>query len=289
MKARVLMYHDVVEAGRADESGFVSADANVYKLETAQFAAHLRAIAALQTESPLIASALLRETSRASEAWVMTFDDGGVSAHRRIAGMLEAEGWRGHFFVTTDYINAPSFLTPPQIRDLHARGHIIGSHSCSHPLRLSHCSAAEIQREWRESFNILSDILGEPIYTASVPGGYYSREVAIAAAQAGCKVLFTSEPVARIHQVEGCLVAGRYSVQRNTTPQAVARLSAGQLAPSLRQALTWNAKKMAKRIGGERYIKLRVALFGRGAGRGIGKESSQPSAVSDQDEAGDNR
>jgi peptidoglycan/xylan/chitin deacetylase (PgdA/CDA1 family) len=258
------MYHDVVEAGRADESGFVSADANVYKLETAQFAAHLRAIAKLQTEPPRIASDLLRETSPHA-SWLLTFDDGGVSAHTRIADMLEAQGWRGHFFVTTDYINAPAFLTTQQIRDLHARGHVIGSHSCSHPLRLSHCTPSEMGREWRESLNVLSDILGERVNTASVPGGYYSRDVAVAAAESGCKVLFTSEPITRVHETQGCLIVGRYSVQRHTTPRAVAGLVNGQLAPGLRQALIWNAKKMAKRIGGEYYIKLRVALFGRGA------------------------
>ena len=274
MKARVLMYHDVVEAGRADESGFVSADANVYKLETAQFAAHLRAIAARQKQPPLVASDLLRETSHA-ESWLLTFDDGGASAHARIADMLEEKGWRGHFFVTTDYINAQAFLTPAQIRDLHARGHVIGSHSCSHPLRMSHSAPAEMLREWRESLAVLSDLLGQRVNTASVPGGYYSSEVAAAAAEAGCKVLFTSEPLTRVREVQGCLIVGRYSIQRDTPPQTVAGLATGQLAPSLQQSLAWNAKKIAKRLGGENYIKLRKSLLARRAKRDGEQRSSE--------------
>src|SRR5690606_41518968 len=38
------------------------------------------------------------------------FDDGGISAHDVIAPALERLGWSGHFFVTTDFIGAPSFV-----------------------------------------------------------------------------------------------------------------------------------------------------------------------------------
>jgi peptidoglycan/xylan/chitin deacetylase (PgdA/CDA1 family) len=268
------MYHDVVEPERDDESGFAAADANIYKLETPQFAAHLRAIAALQTAPPVVAPDLLGATTTSQTAhWLLTFDDGGASAQTHVAEMLEHYGWRGHFFVTTDYINTKGFLTPAQIRDLHARGHIIGSHSCSHPLRMSHCSPAEMLREWRESLQGLSDMIGAEVNTASVPGGYYSRDVASAAARAGCKVLFTSEPVTRISEVDGCLILGRYSIHRQTAPQMVAGLVAGQLAPGLRQALLWNAKKLAKRIGGAQYIKLKKSLINRRAGKDVERQS----------------
>lgn len=273
MKARVLMYHDVVEPERDDESGFAAADANIYKLETAQFAAHLRAIAALQTASPVVAPDLLSARTSRTASWLLTFDDGGASAQTHVADMLEAYGWRGHFFVTTDYINTKAFLTSAQIRDLHARGHIIGSHSCSHPLRMSHCSSAEMLREWQESLRVLSDVIGAEVNTASVPGGYYSRDVASAAARAGCKVLFTSEPVTRIGEVDGCLILGRYSIHRNTAPEAVAGLVAGQLAPGLQQALFWNAKKLAKRVGGAQYIKLKKSLINRRAGKDVERQS----------------
>src|SRR5262249_60003963 len=71
--------------------------------------------------------------------FLITVDDGGVSYHRFIADRLEERGWRGHAFVSTDFIGAPGFLTASEIRELDDRGHIIGSHSASHPSRFSQC------------------------------------------------------------------------------------------------------------------------------------------------------
>jgi saccharopine dehydrogenase-like NADP-dependent oxidoreductase len=61
---------------------------------------------------------------------------------------------------------------------------------------MSKLSWAELLREWKESCAKLSDILQEPVVTASVADGYYSRKVGKAAAAAGIQVLFTSEPSA---------------------------------------------------------------------------------------------
>src|SRR5205823_11855730 len=100
---------------------------------------------------------------------LLTFDDGGASAITTIAPMLEEFGWRGHFFITTDYIDAPGFLTREQIRELHRRGHVIGSHSCSHRGRMSSQPAERLVREWGISKEILSGLLGEEVTTGAVP------------------------------------------------------------------------------------------------------------------------
>src|SRR6185503_7420328 len=124
----------------------------------------------------------------------ITFDDGGISAFTTIAPMLEDAGWRGPFFVTAGCVAQRSFMTPDQIRELHNRGHIIGSHSLSHPLRMSSCSWDKMIEEWSVSVKILSQIVGERVAVASVPGGQYSRQVAQTAARSGITTLFTSEP-----------------------------------------------------------------------------------------------
>jgi peptidoglycan/xylan/chitin deacetylase (PgdA/CDA1 family) len=251
MKARVLMYHDVVAPGRHEASGFGGADAALYKLERAAFAAHLDALAALPPPATALEDA----------AWLITFDDGGASACETIAPALEAKNWRGWFFMTTDRLGDAAFLSAAQLRELRARGHVVGSHSCSHPPRFSHLARADMLREWRDSRAKLSDILGAEVVAASVPGGFYSRDAARAAAEAGLKVLFTSEPTDKIATVDGCLVAGRYAVQRATPPQIAAALAAGRFLPAARQAALWQAKKLAKRAGGTAYLKLRRALL----------------------------
>lgn len=253
-----LLYHDVVAPGESASSGFGGADADVYKLDHDQFAGHLAAIAASMVDGRVIAEATVPQGADRTIAF--TFDDGGAGAIQA-AEMLEERGWRGYFFVTTDYIGARGFLSAAQIRELDARGHIVGSHSCSHPPRMSHCSAAQLDHEWRDSIQALEAIVGKPCLTASVPGGYYARRVAGAAASAGLRLLFTSEPTRRIESVDGCAVLGRYSIQRGTAAVTAAALVRGDRAPRWRQYLLWNTKKLAKRLSGAQYITVRKALL----------------------------
>lgn len=238
------MYHDVVEDGDFASSGFPGEGAHVYKLRREDFELHLNAIA-----------------SATSEPVLLTFDDGGVSFHTPIANLLEAHGWHGHFFITTDRIGTPGFLTEEQLRDLHRRGHVIGSHSCSHPTRMAALTRAELDREWRQSVVRLSEILGSKVTTASVPGGYYSREVGESAAAAGIETLFTSEPTSKVSLLNGCRVIGRYVVQRGMSPAWSGGFAAGHAAQCLRQAALWKAKRIAKSLGGARYLQVRQAIL----------------------------
>jgi peptidoglycan/xylan/chitin deacetylase (PgdA/CDA1 family) len=194
-------------------------------------------------------------------AWLLTFDDGGVTAYDPIADILEANGWRGHFFITVNYIDSPSFVSAEQIRALHRRGHIIGSHSCSHPERMSSCPLDQLVSEWCKSRDVLSEIVGDAITAASVPGGFYSRAVGQAAAQAGFKVLFNSEPTLRSHTVDGCLVLGRYTVYRGMSAEKAAALVARRVLPRFQQAFLWNARKVSKAICGRLYLRLRKQLL----------------------------
>ncbi|MEO8593454.1 MAG: polysaccharide deacetylase family protein [Candidatus Solibacter sp.] len=254
MRALGIMYHDVVENGDFASSGFPGEGADVYKLRREDFVQHLDAIAAAT-----VAVSTVRSLS--GRPVLLTFDDGGASFHHPIAELLEQRGWRGHFFITTDRIGTPGFLSEAQVRDLHGRGHIIGSHSCSHPTRMAALSRAELDREWGQSVARLSSLLGEPVKTASVPGGYYSRAVGESAAAAGIEALFTSEPTSKVDMLAGCRVLGRYVVQRGMSPQWSAGFAAGRAAQCLRQATLWKAKRIAKSLGGTRYLQVREAIL----------------------------
>ena len=237
-----LMYHDVVTAGAEDTSGFPGRDAALYKVTAELFDAHLKAVAG--GSRPII-----------------TFDDGGVSA-MTAAGALERHGFTGHFFITANYIGMRGFVTAQHLRELRARGHVIGSHSCSHPLRMGHCSWPQLLDEWTRSRSMLSEMLGEDVAVASVPGGDFAPQVAEAAARAGITRLFTSEPTVEPRQAFGLTLLGRFTIQRWTTAETAAALAAGEWLPRARQAVVWNAKKITKRIGGERYLQLRKRLLG---------------------------
>lgn len=242
------MYHDVVTRDQRDSSGFPGTDAALYKLTPDQFRNHILSIRNATQDKPLTALDLKALPQHGTHFFI-TFDDGGRSAFTTIADILEEQGWRGHFFVTAGYVGHRTFMSRDQIRELHRRGHVIGSHSLSHPPRMSRCSWNEMIEEWSVSVKILSDILGERVRVASVPGGSYSKQVARAASKSGIEILFTSEPTASSRVVDGCTVLGRYVIKRWTTPETAAAIAAGRVAPRLRQMMFWNAKKAIKAFG----------------------------------------
>ena len=260
MRAISLLYHDVVPPGQHSSSGFSGGDADIYKLSVPDFGCHLEAIQSSIARPPITVSQL-GDISRT--ALLLTFDDGGVSAHEHIASLLEVFGWRGHFFITTNWIGREGFLSTAQIRDLHLRGHFIGSHSCSHPARMSHCVPQQLHHEWNDSIAVLSDILGAKVDIASVPGGYYGRNVAEEAADAGIRTLFTSEPQTQASVVNGCWVLGRYTIKDGVNPATAAALASGRMLPRVRQFAYWNTKKLLKAAGGGSWIRMRKWLLAR--------------------------
>jgi peptidoglycan/xylan/chitin deacetylase (PgdA/CDA1 family) len=262
VRAISLLYHDVVLPGRQSSSGFAGGDADIYKLTLPDFERHLDAIrSALPKPAIIVSERGFIDVSPTRP--LLTFDDGGVSAHEHIASLLETVGWRGHFFVTTNWIGKEGFMNAAQIRDLHARGHFIGSHSCSHPTRMSHCSRQQLRREWTESLAVLSDILGKTVEIASVPGGYFGRNVVEEAGAAGIRTLFTSEPQTQANVVNGCWVLGRYTIKDGDTPEKAAAMASGRLLPRFQQFAYWNTKKLLKTAGGTSWIRMRKWVLAR--------------------------
>lgn len=257
MQVVSLLFHDVY-VDRPDESGFSSPAADRYKLSRSAFDAQLAGLARLEPGAPLAGDDLLSAPPghQRRAGFTVTVDDGGVSYYTLIADTLEALGWRGHCFVTTGMIGRRGFLTEDQIRELDARGHVIGSHSASHPTRFSTSSIDDMRREWTHSRQALEDILGHRVTVASVPGGYFSRVVAKTAAEAGIELLFTSEPTSAIARESTCAVAGRFTIRRGAPPDLAGRLVA--TAPWARCAAwaSWNAKAVIKPVLGASYIRL---------------------------------
>jgi peptidoglycan/xylan/chitin deacetylase (PgdA/CDA1 family) len=257
MRAISLLFHDVY-VDRPEESGFVSAAANRYKLSVADFDAQLEGVAQVRSDAPAGARELVPGVSRdePQPPFLVTVDDGGVSYHTIIAGRLEQRGWRGHCFVSTDFIGQRGFLDAGQIRDLDARGHVLGSHSASHPARFSTIAFDDMVREWTRSREVLEDILGHEVAVASVPGGYFSPTVARAARRAGIHVLFTSEPVTSIQPEAGCTLMGRFTIRRGDPADAAQRFLIP--APWARSTawVSWNAKGLVKPVLGSSYMRI---------------------------------
>ena len=245
-----LIYHDVVARAGREQTGFGGPLAARYKLAPDRFEEHLDRM----THWGVEIGALDGGTGRPQA--VLTFDDGGASA-LDAASALDRRGWHGHFFVTTERIGTPGFLGGGDIQDLVARGHVVGSHSHTHPTYMGRLSPERIRTEWERSADVLGDLLGERPWAASVPGGYLTGRVIDAAAAAGYRLLMTSEPTAREHHSVGMTVMGRYTTWDTTRARQAAGYARGAMAPRARLWVEWNAKRVPKRLSPRLYQALR--------------------------------
>jgi peptidoglycan/xylan/chitin deacetylase (PgdA/CDA1 family) len=261
-RAISLMYHDVIEPGRPDSSGFPGKGPARYKLDWPLFERHLEVVAQAGKSPRGVMELAASDSPRDDWPLLLTFDDGGASAER-IGSVLRDAEWVGHFFITTERIGTPGFLDESGVARLAQMGHVVGTHSCSHHVPFSELSAEQLFEEWSHSIDVLRTIVGQPILVGSVPGGYLSRRVAGTAARSGLKALFTSEPVARSRELDGCLLLGRYAVLTETTPEAVRRLIQAEVAPRVRQLVSWKARGAAKAVLGDGYRALRSRVLER--------------------------
>lgn len=261
MRWRTLEYHDIVGDVDFHASGFPGASAATYKIAARDFAAHLAAVARAGVRVTRVDQA---GESAGGIPVLFTFDDGGVGA-MEAASLLEAHGWPGHFLVATSRIGTAGFLTTGQVADLARRGHLIGSHSHSHPARFSSLTEDQMRREWTESRQRLEQIIGQEVRMASVPLGDLSSRALATAVAAGYQVVFTSEPVSRVREHEGCRVAGRFTLRRASPASLAAAFASGVPGPAWRQWCGWNARKLLKKVGGSAYLAVRERLFERDA------------------------
>jgi len=250
-----LMYHEVTDDPKT--SGFQRPGAHPYTYTRATFAQHLDAIASGPVAPELVTDIDFRGTGNGRHV-LLTFDDGGASALYS-AEQLERRGWRAHFFIITARIGERTFLKPADIRALRSAGHVIGSHSHTHPDIFRGLSPEIMATEWRVSRAILESLLGEPCIAASVPGGDISRAVLESASDAGMRYLFTSEPSLTPEQVGQTWVLGRVILKSGVsaaTIRALVSFRGWQRVQLLRRLRGW-ARSLSPSLYAQ-YVRLRT-------------------------------
>ncbi len=243
-----LLYHDIISnIENYDSSGFVAGYSNVYKFYQDVFETHVKKISQSQSKK---------------YEFEFTFDDGGIGS-LVAAKTLEKYQMRGIFFITTTLIGKKGFLSEKDIQSLVNRGHIIGSHTHTHPMVMSDCSEDELLKEWGESCRILNSIIGSDIICASISGGSYSDTVAKTAYKVGVKKLYTSEPQSTIKEYYGMEIIGRYSIQRTLSNTEIFSILKGSKLYRAKQYLYWNFKKIVKKYFFFAYKKVRSVILSR--------------------------
>lgn len=239
------MYHDIYR-DTVKESGFQNNSSFQYKIQLNQFEEHIIAI-----------SAYCRKHTDVEVEF--TFDDGGVSFFTYVAPLLEKYGFCGTFFISTNYLNTPLFLTTEQLQILIERGHNIGSHSHTHPI-LTELVDDVIAEEWNISVNELRKYVSDKVI-ASVPNGDVNKNVVCKAAEAGIKVLYTSVPTTRTKTLGNMLIVGRYVVYQGMTTKDVMAIVSNKGNRRMIY-VRWQILQLIKTLLGRRYNQLKSFFFG---------------------------
>ena len=231
------MYHDVYKASEC-ESGFQTDGANHYKISEVAFEEQINQISGLPV--------------------TLTFDDGGISFYTIIAPILEKKHLIGRFYIATNYIGTEGFMDENQIKDLHQRGHIIGSHSCSHPSDFRAVPFVARKEEWADSVRRLSEIIGEPVREVSVPNGFLQKDDLKIFEELGITTIYTSK-LGENRKKGAMVIKGRIGVDKNMSSVRVLSILNGGL-PYSKMLLKQKALSLVKLFLGNNYVKIKAKI-----------------------------
>jgi len=107
---------------------------------------------------------------------ILSFDDGYEDNYRVVLPMLEERGMKAVFYMVTNDIGQPGYLTWDNLFDMERRGMEIGSHTANH-LPLTTLSPDKQREELRLSKLMLEWKGMKTIYSFSYPNGAYDDSI----------------------------------------------------------------------------------------------------------------
>jgi peptidoglycan/xylan/chitin deacetylase (PgdA/CDA1 family) len=199
------MYHEVRDVRSGD------AGADWFAVSPATFARHLDAIRDTSGVGCSIARALEAGSSRIA----ISFDDGVRSQYEHAFPALVEHGMTATFFVVTNWVGRPGYVTWPELREMRDAGMSIQSHTRGHPF-LSELGESALREELAGSKGALDDALGQDTDQLAFPGGDPPRRrLRNLIGEAGYRVVATSRwgrnrPFAShgVQHLRRCTVAG---------------------------------------------------------------------------------
>lgn len=100
---------------------------------------------------------------------LITFDDGDVDVYENAFPIMEKYGFKGVFYLVSNFVGQPNYISVEQVQEMAAAGWEIGSHSMNH---IDLVKSPDHQRaEIVESKEQLESLLGVPVKTFAYPFG----------------------------------------------------------------------------------------------------------------------
>ncbi|MBC8052943.1 MAG: polysaccharide deacetylase family protein [Sphingobacteriaceae bacterium] len=187
------------------------------------------------------------------KAWVITFDDGFESDYSIALPILLKHNARAVFFIVPSFIGKPEYMTWDQVKNLHANGMEIGSHSFTHP-NFAKLTIDQKIHELAVSKTTIENMLNIKVKSFAIPFGMYDEETIKCVFQAGYEFCFTSQHGQFNYNDR---IIPRNSVNSKMDMDAINDI----LFPSTRVRVKWVVedlvKKQIKAVFGKRYASIR--------------------------------
>jgi peptidoglycan/xylan/chitin deacetylase (PgdA/CDA1 family) len=162
---------------------------------------------------------------------------------------LARRGMSATFFITTDWVGRPGYVSWSALRQMRAAGMSIQSHTCSHPF-LSELAPEVLHHELQVSREVLNQQLNQETDMLALPGGDFPRGGPLVFQRAGYRVVATSRwgvntPVAK---GGGITFVRRCTVRSAPSPEEFHAMILGDPWLSARRRLRGFALNTIRRV-----------------------------------------
>jgi len=185
------MYHEIYRPEERDRlKGLTNP---VYNTEINVFQKQMAYLYAKRMKTLTIDELFLKESSSQREGAVcLTFDDGWRGNYLHAYPVLQEYGLKATFFIATDLIGKPFYMTWEDIREMAASGMSIQSHTVTHR-PLAHLGGERVLFELSESKRVIEERLGQQVRHLSLPHGSKNGTTWPIAKEIGYKSICTSD------------------------------------------------------------------------------------------------
>lgn len=171
-----------------------------------------------------------------------SFDDGNQSDVTIALPLLQKYGRRAAFFLISDAVGRPGFVSQADVARLRDAGMTIGSHGQAHT-SWTNLGSEELTEQVSRSLQTLSDFAGQKIVRVAVPFGDYDCRVLRVLSRLGVASVYTSDggPTR-----SGAWIKARTTVRTDTPIEAINTLMTGRLTPA--QRFRFFARRWRRRL-----------------------------------------
>jgi peptidoglycan/xylan/chitin deacetylase (PgdA/CDA1 family) len=147
----------------------------------------------------------------------LTFDDGNATDATIALPVLQRAGKTASFFIPTDRIGTPGYVTEADIATLYAAGMEIASHGCAH-LDWMNTRDVDIAADVAQSIERLGKIINAPVRSVAIPYGHCDRRVLAVLRKLGVGRVYSSF---RGPEVEGSWLVRRDCITADMNQAAI--------------------------------------------------------------------